>query len=93
MLKQQHLIGEAFWLMGPQPGNECRIGFTHQQIIECRIVKNIVVIIATQERQKVQAGFCFRGAKDAKMGVADMGSIEVIGGMTGTSVVDRYIGG
>jgi hypothetical protein len=30
------------------------------------------VIIATQERQKVQAGFCFSGAKDAKMRVADM---------------------
>lgn len=62
------------------------------QIIRSSIVKHIILVIAAQERQEVQAGFCFRGAKDGKMLAANMGGIEVITRMTGPGVIDRYIG-
>ncbi|WFU13318.1 hypothetical protein QA646_30535 (plasmid) [Rhizobium sp. CB3090] len=92
IFQELHLIAEALRLESAQSGNKARIATTLFQIVECRVIEDIIPVVAAQQRQEVQSRFRFRGAEDGKMVAADLRRIKITMSVTGTGVIDRDIG-
>ncbi len=72
MRHERHLVAEALWFKRPKPGDHDWIATALLQIIECGIVEYIILVIAAQQRQEIQARLRFCRSEDGKIRAADM---------------------
>lgn len=87
--EKRNLVGKPSWTRCPQARQKCGIHPTVFEKGEGSIVEDIVLIITTQQGQKVQPRLRRRCAKGGKILASYLGRMKIVVGMAGTCVVDR----
>ncbi|NRQ18928.1 hypothetical protein BHMPCIPO_06195 [Ensifer sesbaniae] len=77
IFEKWHLIAKPSGFMAADFGDQRRIDATAIEIVECRVVEGIVLIVASQKRQKVQPGPGGRGAEIGELRPANLGRMEI----------------